>query len=69
MEKNEEKVVNDAIQYWRGFSDALSWIRKEQNIDRLDEQLDKSNEMIEIYRDRLQIVRKRKKNERRNGRD
>jgi len=69
--KNEEYVVNDAIQYWRGFEDALEFSKIKTN--KVEEQLVYCKEMIEIYRVRLreiQISKKvRKKNARRNRRD
>lgn len=67
--KSEESIVNDAIQYWKGFEDALSWSSSfHQNSQEIKEQLLKAAEMIEIYRDRLRKI-KRKKNARRNGRN
>lgn len=56
--KNEEAVVNDAIQYWRGFEDALNWsIFFYENSEEIKEQLLRAAEMIEIYRDRLRKIK------------
>lgn len=75
-EDREKKVVNDAIQYWRGFSDALEWFR-EADTNRIDSKIIESKEMIEEYRDRLSALNRKtiaakkakvRKNARRNKR-
>lgn len=56
-EEREKKVVNDAIQYWRGFSDAIEYAQTSP--PQLDIKLKESKQLIEDYRDRLFQLRRR----------
>lgn len=67
MLKNEKSVVNDAIQYWKGFLDALMFLRK-NSIEEIDAQIIKIEELIAVYKERLRVL-KRNKNASRNRRN
>ena len=53
----ELKMVNDAIQYWKGFVDALAAVKEEKIAD-IDKQIEYGNGMLDTYKERLRELRK-----------
>ena len=54
--KSERKAVNDAVQYWVGFTDALEWCMKIIEDEELEKKYEDSKELIQIYRERLHSI-------------
>lgn len=63
VKKNEESVVNDAIQYWKGFADALKEVDslyKDQNSfqEKYKDLYEKSVQLIDDYKYRYNTLKK-----------
>jgi hypothetical protein len=57
----EIKIINDGIQYWKGFLDALLAV-KEELFDH-DKQVKYSEEMIVSYKERFRELKTKRKRE------
>lgn len=67
MPKNEETVVNDAIQFWRGYTQAMESFldnNKEKLTDNIykyvTDDINHASDMVEEYRDRLHVLKRKK---------
>ena len=61
--EREIEVVLDAIQYWKGFFDALQWCKENLGQDLgnlIDEQFTTSESMLDAYRQRLLSLKTKK---------
>jgi hypothetical protein len=73
--KSERQTVNNAIQYWLGFVDALEWCKERVNNEEVTLKSEDTKELIKMYRERLHALmiedgyegKKTKKNRRRSG--
>ena len=68
VKKNEVSVVNDAIQYWKGFTDALKQVNslygnKETFEEEYKELYEKSHQLIDDYKNRYNNLKKEQKKE------
>lgn len=67
----EKQVVNDAIQYWRGFIDGVSW-SSQASKEELKDKLFECDQLINDYKNRLQTLKqgtRKKKHGRSNRRN
>jgi len=60
--KNEKAVINDAIQYWKGFVDSLEWTAshfKDKKDQELLDKLQDAHFKLNEYKSRLRNLNKR----------
>lgn len=59
--KNERAIINDGLQYFKGFLDALEFSRNKK-LKEIDQKYIETEKMIEQYRERLFDLKKERNN-------